>query len=690
MVFWLAVAAAAVPLAVHFLTRPRPVRMPFSTVRFIREAVKQRRARNRLRDAIILALRTLAILLLGWAIARPLLGEKKLVSTAEEGATARVVLLDVSQSMAAVDGGVDAFQRARAAAGQYLEYRPGLRVNLIAAGAAPRAVFEAPSTNVESLREQLAESQVRPERLNLLAALSAAGDMLAKIPGTNVRRELVIISDFQRSNWATANFALLPDDTLIQLESVAAEEPPDNLAVTGVQVQGRPAEGREVLLEVEVGNYAAGARRAKVEVTLGDTAYQLEELCPPRTKTTISKAVTVPQAGWQMGTARIARADDALEADNERPFVLDVRPAPTYALITREPVSKRPSSTYYIERALLPYGETAGGARVERMSPARMDMEILSNAELLVIDHPGRLKSTQIEMLVSLLRRGRAVFYVASELVDATNLKLLAEAAGGGLQPPVDLVPPPRGSLRRNLFLADVKTDRAPFQGLGDKSGALLAPLRFSGGLATQRIEGALDDDIVATYSDRSTCLYVTSSEAGSLAVLNADLAASTLHSSSAFAILIEELIEHLLQQNRGEGAAAGELLVRRLPPTARAAASLKVVDAAGQGVSFGDLVEEGDGIVWRWPDAGPPGVYQVRRDAEAITAVAVTTPPEESDLRTLDADVLTGRLAGERTVQYNSTVGDDQQRDDTWIWFAVACVLCMLGEIVALRVFNS
>ncbi len=54
--FWLAIGAAAVPVAVHFLTRPRPVRLPLSTIRFVQEAVKQRRTRNRLRDALILAL----------------------------------------------------------------------------------------------------------------------------------------------------------------------------------------------------------------------------------------------------------------------------------------------------------------------------------------------------------------------------------------------------------------------------------------------------------------------------------------------------------------------------------------------------------------------------------------------------------------------------------------------------------
>src|SRR6516162_6485338 len=85
------VFAAGLPVLIHFLTRPRPVRLPLSTIRFVREAVHQRRARHRLRDFIILALRTVAILLLGWAVARPLIGNQAVLASEEGGDVARVV-----------------------------------------------------------------------------------------------------------------------------------------------------------------------------------------------------------------------------------------------------------------------------------------------------------------------------------------------------------------------------------------------------------------------------------------------------------------------------------------------------------------------------------------------------------------------------------------------------------------------
>src|SRR5262245_44066003 len=128
------VLAAGLPLAVHFLTRPRPVPMPLSTLRFVYEVMQERRARHRLRDALVLALRTLALLLVAFAVARPFLGQSEATSIDERAQSVRVVIVDVSQSMAATGHGVRAFERARATAARHLEYKSGMKAGLILAG----------------------------------------------------------------------------------------------------------------------------------------------------------------------------------------------------------------------------------------------------------------------------------------------------------------------------------------------------------------------------------------------------------------------------------------------------------------------------------------------------------------------------------------------------------------------------
>ena len=115
-------AAVAAPLVIHWLTKPRPVRMPLSTLRFVREAIHQRRAKHLLRDLLILGLRVLAVALLALAVARPLFAPQPLAAERQAGDTVRIVLVDVSQSMAATVGATQQIAQARTlAANQYLQ-----------------------------------------------------------------------------------------------------------------------------------------------------------------------------------------------------------------------------------------------------------------------------------------------------------------------------------------------------------------------------------------------------------------------------------------------------------------------------------------------------------------------------------------------------------------------------------------
>ncbi len=150
---FIGLVAAGLPVLIHWLTRPRPVRLPVSTLRFIRGAVQQRRAKYRLRDILVLLFRTVAILLLAFAIARPLMNKKVVASTEEAPANVvRIVLLDCSQSMATRSGGIAHFERARPLALDSVKYRNSMKANLLLAAAGPTPVFDGPTSNLRALR----------------------------------------------------------------------------------------------------------------------------------------------------------------------------------------------------------------------------------------------------------------------------------------------------------------------------------------------------------------------------------------------------------------------------------------------------------------------------------------------------------------------------------------------------------
>jgi len=693
------VPAVVLPVVIHLLTRPRPTRMPLSTLRFVREAIRQRRARHWLRDLVILALRAAAVLLLALALARPQWGENPLVSDLQPGDAVRVVIVDVSQSMAAAEHGIGAMERARSAAGEHLRYRPGLKANLILAGATPQAAMEQPSTNFGALADALGRAEPLPERTDARKTLELAARMLARSsPQDQRRRELVIVSDFQRSTWGSADFSVLPPDTRVQLESVAAKSPLSNLAILRTDCRLAGSQGGSGQLAVELGNYSPVPQRVAVEADLDGATYRLEGTCLAGRRTTLWTE-TLPHApGWLSGQVKLVGVDDALAADNVRGLVAQVRSKPAYVLISRQPAAMRPSSSHFLECGLVPDAQLKdqASARLVRTDPASLDRPAVAAADLIVLDHPGRLSAETIGFLAGLSRRGRPMLYVAAEAVDAMNLRQLSDAAQGGLHMPVEFVPPPAASARKTRRLASVRHEEPPFAVFGDKLAAVTGRLEFAGGLKSRRVEGGLHQEVLATYDDGSACLVLTASDAGVLAVLNADLAGSSLPKSPAFVPLLAELVEPMLDRGRGsKSAVCGEPMVVELPQEAGAAAGLKIVgpDAARPGAASevcGEMVNEGAGVVWRWSRPTRPGVYRVERDGRTVFAISLEVPPEESQLDTLPLQVLKERLGGGRDVYVRQAGAEAERRDDLWTWLLTGCVAALLAQLAALLVFRT
>jgi Mg-chelatase subunit ChlD len=685
--------ATVLPVLIHWLTRPRPRRMPLSTLRFVREVVQQRRARNRLRDLLVLTLRTAALLCLAAAVARPQFGPQPLVSDRLGGDAVRVVLVDCSQSMAATEQGIQSMERARTAAARLLRYRPGLAANLIVAGATPRAVFDRPSTNFEALGEELARLAPRPERLDVARALGLAARMLSPLsPDDRRRRELVVVSDFQRTNWQRADFALLPSETHIQLEATARRQEPVNLAIASAECRADRPGATQAQLNVVVVNSSRSPQKIRVEVTLGRGVHSLAAVCPPGQPTTLTQTMEIGEPGWQTGQARLVGIDDDLPADNVRPLVMLVRPRPIFALITRQMTRERPSSSHYLECALVPDGRAGAAAsgQVVRVGPDALDPTALAAAQMLVLDHPGRLSAEAINLLAGMMRRGRPMLYVAAELIDAVNLKRLAQATGG-VAMPVEFAPPPGGEFRRDLFLTTVRAQEPPFQVFGDRLETAISGLRFSGGLSSRRLADTLDDDLLATYNDGSACLVLTAADAGSLAVLNADLALSNLAKMAAFVPLMDGLVRRMLgQRTTGPTFSCGEPLVVALPTEAGPATGLTVEGPSESGSPRGELLEDGGSLLWRWASPSRPGVYRVRRGVQTVHAVAISIPDEESRLEPLAPEVLQQRLAAGREVYYRAEQELAERRDETWTWLLAACVVCLLGEVAVLLAFRS
>lgn len=688
-------AAAALPVVIHWLTRPRPTTIAVSTLRFIQGAVAQRRARYRLRDLLVLLFRTAAILLLASAIARPLLHQQESVSAATPSKITRIVLLDCSQSMAAREGGVLRFERARPIVSDLLKFESQMSCNLLLAGADSGRVFDGPTTNLTALRDALTEAEVRPESLNVGRILSDITAIFEQADPDS-RLELFIVSDFQRSNWGTADFSVLPKSCDIRLESVATAIDTANLALLDVKSVGRIEVGREAEITMRLGNYSDTARTVRVEVTLDSVVLPFEGHCRPRSETSFAGRVPINSDGWHTGSARIVSSNDALSADDAVPVGLRAWPQPRIAILTRDRVDETGSTAWFVERAVLATlpGSTSDDV-VFRIDAADPDVEELRTADIVVLARSGRFSTDLTNVLTAMLQRGKSILWFVGDQLDVSNLRDLSASLGSDIRMPVDFFPRASDRSAANRFLTSVDRRRSPFLVFGDELAAAIGSLEFTGGLVTRANSAGLVDDIRAVLSDQSAFLIVTAAGRGRMAIINADIERSNLARTPVMVPLIAELLKNELAEFDGnqQKFRCGEPFALQLPVGEEYLEDLAITgpDGTPEESAAGTLTAVPGGVVWNVTAAGAAGVYQVRLGEQTVGAAVTAIPEEESDLRTIPENVFAERLSGDRQLSFNtrSALNSDAP-DTTWVWLLTACMGCVLAELLTLRVFRA
>jgi len=704
----------ALPIAVHLLTRPRPIRFPFSALRFLESVLRQRRFFSRLRDVLILALRGLLLVAVAGAFARPLLQGR--VGAAAQDVAQRLVVLDVSRSMNARRGGVRVFDRARAEALRYLSRVADMRVNVIFAGAAPRAVFDTFSTNHLALQAEVRRAEVREEELDARGALAQAAHMLASAESPG-KGQVVIVTDLQQTNWSKVSDIQFPADVDVIVEYVGLGPEVGNLAVADVAAKGRSEVGGVARAAVEVSNFSNADQVRTVQLTAAGRVYHQEVRCGAGQSAAAvfdipaDQPAGVADEGWVTGSAQILEARDALPSDDTRHFAFKLAEAPTFALIAREDPTQVGTSAYFLSRLLCP-GFTRPGERGERVlwvEAGSLTSAALAEADMLVINGPGRLEDASLELLADLLLRGRPVFYVVSGVADVENLHRLEEICGGALKLPVRFsawteesgsAATAGGAPDGGFTLSHVQASLRPFSEFGDALERLTRGVTAARILKTTEDASGVPEDVLARWSDGSAAMVCTDVGNGRLVIWNCDLLRSSLPRSPFFIVLVRELTLMLLADRFGVESAlpVGAARVLAVPPGAESTQGLSLIGPDGVAIEQLELQEGATGATWRWAEVGPPGVYRVVRGESTLLAVATACPAAESDLRPMPAaEVAKGLALGSEVPGRKPTVtvlgleggAERSETYEVWPWLVVAALVVILLELGTLKFFR-
>jgi hypothetical protein len=343
--FFAGLVALAVPILVHLTHKERKDVVVFPSLMFLSRIPYQAVRRQRIRHWLLFALRCLALIFFALAFARPFLNKPAVAAPVGSlGARELVILLDRSYSMGYGDRwtrAADAARRAIAALGANDHASLVLFDATATAATEPTADKAVLTTALSGVRPGAGVTRYEP-------AFKLAQRILAdsKLP----RREVLLISDFQRVGWDGRDSPSLPAGTTITKVDLA-DAKTSNVAVTGVDFRRDYAEDRErVAITARLVNRSAEPRTGHaVTLELNGRAVETKQVnLAANAAATVDFAAAPLPSGTTRGVVKLA--DDALARDNSFYFAISRGQALSVLVIDgREGAAPR---SLYVERAL--------------------------------------------------------------------------------------------------------------------------------------------------------------------------------------------------------------------------------------------------------------------------------------------------------------------------------------------------
>lgn len=433
---------AAAPIIIHLLNRRQFKLVEWAPMEYLKLTLRTNRRRLQLEQWILLAIRTLLILLLIFAVARPFLsGNTAAAWLSLGGRTSRVILVDDSLSMGLLAGGESSFERSAEQAASLIE-SIGTQDNLTVVTTS--SITRPMSRDATMSQDEATDLANKVRNLkpvesanNWAATLSELADLLE---GTaNSSKEVRIFTDQRASGW-----------------SADAAEQAAKLEAMGVKVVivkvGQGSNGNASLTDlaptsgVALANtpieFAAtidtdGDPQFKVDyATLSidgvESPIKLPEIAPGQSGVELRLSHTFTEPGQH--TVELRLPDDALPGDNSQSMIINVAESVRVLLVDGEPgIAARDSEVFFLAQ-LLYSGSTPIKTTVLPDSEW-FDQPTVGNYDLVVLANVEKLPARRAEQLKAMVEAGSGLIIFTGDQVDPSAYNNDLYDNGNGLLP---------------------------------------------------------------------------------------------------------------------------------------------------------------------------------------------------------------------------------------------------------------
>lgn len=674
--FAVGLAALAIPILVHLVHKERKETTPFPSLMFLLRTPYQHSRRQRIRDWLLFLTRALVFLLLVAAFARPVFNRPPEAAAAGIGGGREVViLLDRSFSMRVGDR----WSRAQAAARQTLDdLGAGDRATLVLFADQARTVRDEEGTRTV-LRAAIDSATPGDGSTRYAPSLVLARRVLAESRLPN--REVVVISDFQRSGWDVGEDARLPAGTTVTPIDVVSSEVQDR-AVRAVELRRSLADGRErIAVVARVSNVGPAARgiEARLEVAGRTVATSRFDVSADAGGVVTFESLAVPESP-QPASIRIT--SDQVPSDDVLHFVLER--APSIPVLVVEASTPGRAGDVYLQRVLEIGDRPSFDITTRRLS--QLSAADLAGKRLVIINNTPWPAGPVGQRIEEYVRNGGGLLVVAGDAVTPTSWG----GRGNGLLPAAP------GDVRdrlgdRGAVLGYIDRSHPALSLFGSAQSGDLSAARFYRYRALQA-----DSGVLARFDDGAAAVIEQRVGTGRVLVMASSLDGlwNDLPRQPVFLPFVHQLAQYASGYRAGRSVyEVGDAVdLQGVGPAADTARSIAYVAVSPKGNRLRIGGSQGEAALVPME----AGIYEVR-PAGAPGArprlVAVNIPGRELDLARFDPARLTHSVSAPGEGPVADSVGADvsvaeQERKQSVWWYLllVAGTLLVVESVLAHR----
>ena len=658
---FVALAALAIPVLIHLIQREKKQIIRFPSLMFVQRVPYKSIQRRRIHNWLLLMVRLAALALIVLAFARPFFERQDLAPTGG-GAREVVILLDQSYSI----GYADRWDRARAAAseainglgqadrGSVVLFSSGAKIALRSTAAGER----------DQLVVAVAGAKLTDGATRYAPALKVAGSILAE--SSLPRREVVLVSDFQRGGWRGEAGLRLPDGAKLTPVLIKGGTEAANVSVTAVSLARSTSSNQErvAVTAVVLNRGTRSLSGGQLTLEIGGRPIHTERLdVEVGSSVSVTFAPIVLAASNMRGTVRAG--PDALAADNVFNFVISPVQPVHVVVVDRGGTG---SAALYLTRALA-IGDAPRFETTVRQPDAVSDDD-LRRASVVVLN--------DVAVPAALGRRLARFVAAGGGLLVALGPRAAwppeTDILPAGLQAPVDRT---QGDAARIGALEYGHPVFEPFR--APRSGDFGAA-RIYGYRAVAPVPSA---QVLARFDGGAPALVERRIGTGRVLLWTStlDLEWSDLPLKPVFLPFVHRVARHLSAYvERAPWLTVGQVLDASFGAAVSRSGGV-VVTPSGLQVP---IDEEGSEVF----ELAEQGFYEVRtRAGEGVAAVvASNVDSAESDLTAMDPKEIVAAASGgfgdgSRTVASGVPLPPDAQERSQRLWWYLLCVgLLVLG----------